>query len=90
MPPPRSSIPTVSATALRPKRDATEQELLDGYGVQQRSIRGALLPKFRPDLEARKTQDAVLGRATKNRHSKKKQQQDAAMKEFATKRMKVK
>jgi hypothetical protein len=89
LPPPRSSIPTVSVSAVQ-RRDATEQDLLDGYGVQQRSVRGGLLPKFRPDLEARKTQDAVVGRATKNRHSKKKQKRDVAMKEFATKREKTK
>lgn len=62
--------------------DASEQELLAGYGVK-RGPRGGLKPKFRPDLAARKFFSELHGRATKNRHSKKKQMRDVAVKEFA-------
>ena len=62
-----------------------------GYGVQ-RGPRGTLVPKYRPDAEARR--EAVRddptyelrGRASKNRSSKKKQKRDTAIKEFAMKK----
>ena len=62
--------------------DASEHDLLAGYGVK-RGPRGGLTPKFRPDLAARKFFSELHGRATKNRHSKKKQMREVALKEFA-------
>ena len=51
----------------------------------KRDSRGALIPKFRPDAEARKSETFpdVISRARKNRKNKKKQTRDKALYEFA-------
>ena len=71
--------------------DEEAEQLMAGYGVQ-RGARGTLVPKYRPDVEARR--EAIRddptyelrGRASKNRSSKKKQKRDTAIKEFAMKK----
>lgn len=49
----------------------------------QRGPRGGLIPKSRPDLDAKLTGvDAIFARGGKNRKNKKKQKRDVALKEF--------
>ena len=53
----------------------------------KRGPRGNLVPKQRPDLDAKKSlrgDAAVIQRATKNRKNNKKQKRDTALKEFAS------
>lgn len=50
-----------------------------------RGPRGGLIPKHRPDLDAKpKGLDALYLKARKNRKNKKKQKRDTALREFAT------
>jgi hypothetical protein len=64
-------------------RHAEANELMAGYGVR-RGPRGGLIPRTRPDVDARRSKppDAV-GRATKNRKNNKKQKRDKGSKEIA-------
>ncbi len=52
----------------------------------KRNPRGALIPKYRPDVEMRATgEEALLQRGGKNRKNKKKQKRDSAITEFCRK-----
>jgi hypothetical protein len=70
-----------------PVTETTEADkLMEGYGYK-RGPRGALIPRQRPDLEAKRAatpESYLLGRASKNRKSKKKQTRDQALHEFAS------
>lgn len=58
----------------------------DGPDDWSRGPRGNILPKKRPDLEAKisNRDTEILQRATKNRKNKKKQKRDSALREFAS------
>ena len=68
--------------------DEEADRLMAGYGVM-RGPRGSLVPKHRPDVEARREalkndpEVELKGRASKNRSSKKKQKRDSAVRDFA-------
>lgn len=64
--------------------DANADQLMAGYGMK-RGPRGGLIPRTRPDVEARRlsTLPETVGRATKNRKNKKKQKRDEGLKEIA-------
>ena len=68
--------------------DASEEELLRGYGVR-RSIHGALIPRARPDVEQKRAGSnnnaiaELFGRVSKNRKNKKKQSRDRNLQAIA-------
>jgi len=63
--------------------DDEAEELMAGYGLQ-RGPRGALIPRHRPDIEAKRTGTFLaVERARKNRKNNKKQSRDAAITEWA-------
>ena len=72
--------------------DEEANRLMAGYGVM-RGPRGSLVPKHRPDVEARREalrndpDHELKGRASKNRSSKKKQKRDSAVREFAMRKI---
>jgi hypothetical protein len=75
-PPTEKNMPEVS-------QDAEEQDLLRGYGVK-RDQNGTLIPRSRPDVEKKQSRlDKLIGKVSKNRHSKKKQHRDKGLKGIA-------
>lgn len=93
----RQSVPnaktTTTTTTVPPKAadpgivkvDASEEELLRGYGVR-RSINGTLIPRSRPDVEQGITNHSLaelFGRVSKNRKNKKKQSRDRNLQAIA-------
>ena len=88
--PRRSKRPRVAAPPSPPISDDKEADkLMAGYGLQ-RGPRGALVPRTRPDVEAKAKEKKrlgpdgeLMGRASKNRKNKKKQNRDSAQKDFA-------
>jgi hypothetical protein len=83
---PAVSLPVAAAASTTERvnpRDAEEQELLRGYGVK-RNQNGTLIPRSRPDVEKKQSRlDKLVGKVTKNRHSKKKQHRDKGLKGIA-------
>lgn len=71
--------------------DASEEELLRGYGVR-RSINGTLIPRTRPDVEHKRATGGgiaeLFGRVSKNRKNKKKQARDRNLQAIARNVMK--
>ena len=64
-------------------RDADASQLMAGYGMK-RGPHGGLIPRNRPDVDARRSMaPEAIGRATKNRKSKKKQKRDEGLKAIA-------
>lgn len=62
----------------------------DGPENWKRGPRGNILPKKRPDLEAKNSsrdREALLQRAMKNRKNNKKQKRDVALREFASRQL---
>ena len=84
------TTPQRRGDGMRDPYDTDEEadRLMAGYGVM-RGPRGSLVPKHRPDVEARREalrndpDHELKGRASKNRSSKKKQKRDSAVREFA-------
>jgi len=59
------------------------QDLLLGYGVK-RDQNGTLIPRSHPDVEKKQSRfEKLVGKVTKNRHSKKKQGRDKVLKGIA-------
>jgi hypothetical protein len=88
------TTPQRKGNGMRDPTDTDEEadRLMAGYGVM-RGPRGSLVPKQRPDVEARREalrSDPLFelkGRASKNRSSKKKQKRDSPVREFAMRKI---
>lgn len=62
--------------------DADAEELMAGYGMKSGPC-GGLIPRNRPDVQARRSVSEVVGRALKNRKNKKKQNRDQGLTSIA-------
>jgi hypothetical protein len=86
-----SSIKTSADVVDIAAADASEEELLRGYGVR-RSINGTLIPRTRPDVEQKRAAGGGLAelfdRVSKNRKNKKKQARDRNLQAIARNVMK--
>ena len=88
------TTPQRRGDGMRDPYDTDEEadRIMAGYGLM-RGPRGSLVPKHRPDVEARREalrndpDHELKGRASKNRSSKKKQKRDSAIREFAMRKI---